>query len=355
MASFLEALGGFGRSLQPLAQQQQSQQDMTNMFKIAQNPEFAQSLGYLMNGGGRNQTPSAIQEYNFLQSLTPDQKKEWFQNKRGDMSLNLGNKILVRNPDGTVSESYQVGVNPNNDPSLKAAQTTAQLQARTALEPNLNAQNTMATEGAKVDVDKEKNYSKAKSSINSFEQQVNLVTDNIDKALSTIGPLSTGYGSYLSGVPNSDARKLKNYLDTIKANVGFDKLQNMRDNSPTGGALGQVSENENKLLQAVNGALDPGQSDQLVENLQVIKQLYPQVLAEKKSAFQHDYGDLEASKNQDIQSFPVMSAPQMGSLPPAMGTPGFNPAAPPPITATVQNMVNKPASIRYDAQGKRIQ
>ena len=94
--------------------------------------------------------------------------------------------------------------------------------------------------------------------------------------------------------------KLKNELETIKANVGFDKLQRMRDNSPTGGALGQVSELENRLLQAVNGALDPAQSDQLRENLKSIKELYAQVIAEKRKAFALDFGDM-AGEAQPVQ------------------------------------------------------
>lgn len=146
-----------------------------------------------------------------------------------------------------------------------------------------------AKEAGKNEAEKQGTFSKAQASLKGFEQQASLVDSTIDKAIGTISPSSTGFGAYLSGVPNSDAGKLKNYLDTIKANVGFDKLQSMRENSPTGGALGQVSDMENKLLQAVNGALDPKQSDQLAENLKSIKALYPQVLKEKRSAFKQDY------------------------------------------------------------------
>lgn len=146
-------------------------------------------------------------------------------------------------------------------------------------------------------IKREAGYTKAQSALQGFKQQANLVTNTIDKAIGTIsgstypliGSTATGYGSY-APLPNTAARALRNQLDTIKANIGFDKLQQMRDNSPTGGALGQISDFENRLLQAVNGALDPAQEDQLVENLKVIKELYPQVLAEKERAFQQDYG-----------------------------------------------------------------
>lgn len=164
-----------------------------------------------------------------------------------------------------------------------------------------------AEKAAELEVAKQANKTKAESALKGFEQQASLVDNNINKALDTIkesenmfGNTATGYGAMMGGLPNTNARKLNNYLNTIKANVGFDELQNMRDNSPTGGALGQVSDMENRLLQAVNGALDPGQKDQLIENLNVIKTLYPQVLQEKKRAFEQDYGNVQPLGNNPV-------------------------------------------------------
>lgn len=140
---------------------------------------------------------------------------------------------------------------------------------------------------------------KAQLALSGLEQQVGLVTSMIDEALGyarTDTPFfgidtSTGMtGKVLGNFANTDARALNNVLTSIKANIGFDKLQQMREASPTGGALGAVSERENDLLQAVNGALDPMQKDQLVRNLTRIKNLYPQVLAERQAAFRQDYG-----------------------------------------------------------------
>jgi len=94
--------------------------------------------------------------------------------------------------------------------------------------------------------------------------QSNIVTQDIDRALDIVETTNipvTGAGSFLSFVPGTPAKDLSALLDTIKANVGFDKLQAMREASPTGGALGQVSENENRLLQSVFGSLDQAQSE----------------------------------------------------------------------------------------------
>lgn len=68
----------------------------------------------------------------------------------------------------------------------------------------------------------------------------------------------TGAESLLSGVPATTARALNTELEPIRANLGFDKLAEMRANSPTGAALGNVTERELALLQSVVASLDPG-------------------------------------------------------------------------------------------------
>lgn len=71
---------------------------------------------------------------------------------------------------------------------------------------------------------------------------------------------TTGMGSLLSGIPETDARNFAAELDTLKANIAFGELTAMREASKTGGALGQVSDRELALLTSALGALDPGQS-----------------------------------------------------------------------------------------------
>jgi hypothetical protein len=55
----------------------------------------------------------------------------------------------------------------------------------------------------------------------------------------------------------TDSRELAKIITSLQANLGFDELQDMRKNSPTGGALGSVSNLEIKLLVAAVTALDP--------------------------------------------------------------------------------------------------
>lgn len=72
------------------------------------------------------------------------------------------------------------------------------------------------------------------------------------------GTLTTGLGGWFNQfVPGSDANALLTFLKPLQAMVGFDRLQQIRDASKTGGGLGAVSNVENTFLQAAQGSLDP--------------------------------------------------------------------------------------------------
>ena len=72
----------------------------------------------------------------------------------------------------------------------------------------------------------------------------------------SVVPLAGG----LASVPGTDAANFKAGLENLKSQSGLAVLQEMRNNSKTGGALGQVSDFENKMLQANLATLDRAQS-----------------------------------------------------------------------------------------------
>lgn len=108
------------------------------------------------------------------------------------------------------------------------------------------------------------------------KQQADVVQQSIqdifDKKL--IGWDTTGPGGMKVFAP-IDKPNLEAKLDTIKANIAFDKLNKLRQASPTGGAVGQVSDKDMVLLQSVLGSLSTDQSPQeLKQSLKRISEIF---------------------------------------------------------------------------------
>jgi hypothetical protein len=95
----------------------------------------------------------------------------------------------------------------------------------------------------------------------------------VEELLPQVNSNTTGWSAFFKKrLPESEARSFAAQLDTLKGNIGFGALTAMREASKTGGALGQVSERELKLLTSVFGALDQLQSaEQLKTQLKKIK------------------------------------------------------------------------------------
>lgn len=133
---------------------------------------------------------------------------------------------------------------------------------------------------------------KAATALQAQARTTDLVLAKIDEALGQINNLTAGPMALTAGIPGSPAKDLSATLDTIRGNVGFDKLAEMRANSPTGGALGNVTERENTVLQSVLGSIDQGQSQgQLRRNLEAIRKELVAARDARKSAYDQTYGE----------------------------------------------------------------
>jgi hypothetical protein len=108
--------------------------------------------------------------------------------------------------------------------------------------------------------------------------------ENVLAAINTAKQLikwnTTGLaGQKLGEYGGTDAYDLRSALDTVKASIGFDRLQRMREESKTGGALGQVAVRELDLLQATIASIDANQSaGQLQNNLNRVQTQYQKAM-----------------------------------------------------------------------------
>jgi hypothetical protein len=90
----------------------------------------------------------------------------------------------------------------------------------------------------------------------------------VDDAIKTSNARNTG----AIKVPFSGVQALGGLLTTLEANLAFNELGDMRRNSPTGGALGNVSEGELRLLGSTIANLSQDQSEgRLDKNLETVK------------------------------------------------------------------------------------
>jgi len=133
---------------------------------------------------------------------------------------------------------------------------------------------------------------KREAALNQAEALTDQLTGNIDELIGKVSAVTAGPGGViLEKFPGTTAKDFQANLDSLKANIGFQALQAMREASPTGGALGNISDTENKLLQARFGALEIGQSPkQLVENLKKVRKRIVQNYSITRAAFANEYG-----------------------------------------------------------------
>lgn len=157
-------------------------------------------------------------------------------------------------------------------------------EAKTEEEKKVKAQEAYALKASS-------GYEKAKS-----------IRSQIEEAKQLVGGLTTtGIVGMTTGVvPGTPAYDLSRKLETILANVGFDRLQQMREESPTGGALGQVAVQELVALQNSIASLNQGQTkEQLIKNLDRVDKSY-QRLEEAMRKDAEMFGAIKQEKQNDL-------------------------------------------------------
>lgn len=127
------------------------------------------------------------------------------------------------------------------------------------------------------------------------DQKYTGIKNIIAEARALAGPGETGFvGPMTSKIGGTKSRTLAGKISTIKANLGFEELQRMRDASPTGGALGQVAVQELVRLESTVASLDQGlPTPELLKSLKKVEEHYDNwqaaVLKSRAAANKYDY------------------------------------------------------------------
>jgi len=113
-----------------------------------------------------------------------------------------------------------------------------------------------------------------------------------------------------TGYPGTKRKNMENAILAITANIGFDKLQAMREASPTGGALGQVAIQELVALQASLGSLSLDQQPEVFyANLEKIQGHYKNMLILMSAKGTEEIKDLKLSSTYEVTKDPVSGEP----------------------------------------------
>jgi hypothetical protein len=244
--------------------------------------------------------PASIQEYEYFMNLPPENQEMYLKIKRKQPDLRLetlqlpdGSEMtviadpasaaiydlqtgqLINRPVAQPAPSRQgAGTMPAGQrPDMQGAQLAPEGQQPAGLPPGAGrgpslAEQTRIKAETAADVAREQGREKQ---VDSALQSINAglsLQPVIQRAIDNTNWMTAGWGSLLSWIPGGLSGDLESDLATIKANLGFDRLQQMRESSPTGGALGAVSERELRALESTLRSLDQSQSvDQLKGNL----------------------------------------------------------------------------------------
>ena len=238
---------------------QRRAQETKTMMALQREEELRQALGSLPAEATDKDVEAVVRKYGdpdkIFSVLERRQKAEADRVAKAELERE---KLAQREQELAFRRELAAG-----NAALRSAMTDTQRQIAQARLDEINA----------------KREDKAEKKAAAQEMAVNhasKVISDVQDATGLVGGMTTGLvGKAQAFVPGTDAFNLNQRLLTIKANLGFDRLQQMRDASPTGGALGQVAVQELNALQATVGSLEIGQDrKELQKNLNKIEHHY---------------------------------------------------------------------------------
>lgn len=244
------------------------QQDL-NAGLITQ-AQYDEAAAGLAEGGGEEYGLQPMWAVDAEGNYTP-----YFPNKAGGV-------MAAPQMDGQrwLPDAARMGFNPNNIAERAGAEAQAKLDTAPVTGEAARVQGLAETSGQRS------------AALASKEAEFKMLDDVVQKVEGQANKWTTGFlGSRLKDLEGTDASDLASNLRTLQAAAGFDRLEEMRNNSPTGGALGSITEQELALLKATWGSIEQSQSEaQFKENLAKFREQVEASWDRVNAAYQKDYG-----------------------------------------------------------------
>ena len=286
---------------------------------LAFNPSDENVLAHLQDGILRGQTTrgAAEQQWAQIAKMNPEQRKQYFTNmavevgKRFEMEnlseyqkRNLalterGQDITLRGQDlGRIPVGYRQtdtgGIEPIPGGPTTTTLSPKEIQAREAKFPQANL------------------------AVKSFESKSDEVLRDIERLRNHPG-LKSITGIVYGRTPSvtKEGREAQALYDKIVSGLQFKELQDMRNASPTGGALGNVSNQEGQQLRQAAGALDRTQEagsvqDELDRIAGSIRGSKSRVREAFDLTYEYKPGSAAPATSSAPSAAPVTSAPSAG-------------------------------------------
>ena len=201
--------------------------------------------------------PAAVKRYQYYSRLSPEQKLDFDAANYKPEWLNQGNQVQQVNRAGPVAGVAPLPVNlkPGELPQTKYLQEKAVNQAQVEDKAAAQLPALEMKMGALAD------------SNAVFNDAVDLAKQQAE------GFGATGVGSQLTkDIGGTPAHNLSQTIKTIEASMGFSALQQMKDSSAQGSALGQVSDQEMIYLKTLVASVAQSQTkEQFLKNLDILK------------------------------------------------------------------------------------
>lgn len=130
---------------------------------------------------------------------------------------------------------------------------------------------------------------KARSSLNNAVADNEVLQNKIKQAIALSTEANTGLSGKLYANFAGDSKQLRNLVTSIKANNTISALKQIRGDSKTGGALGNVSNRDLAVLESKIALLDPdGDAEYLKAGLQEISDYFNKSLERTNKALELD-------------------------------------------------------------------